>query len=742
MTWGMHRTDRQVRVLPFAGLLLGGFVFFGATPARAAWSTLGGNAQHTAVSAVAAQPLEGIHWSTPVDLAPPAGDILIHYGSPLVTPANTVVVPVKTGSNGGYRVDARSAQDGSLIWSQTTDYVLPPHNWTPSYSPALTAGNRLYFAGAGGTVYFRDSVDSGGPLSIGQAAFFGLANYAANPASFNATVFINTPITVDGAGTIYFGFRTTGSPPLGLQSGVARVDANGNGTWVSAVSASGGDANITRVPHQAAPALSNDGQTLYVVVASNDASTNHYLVGLDPVTLALKNVSPGVPMRVALKDPRNGGVNTATVIDDSSASPMVGPDGDVYYGVLGTPYNGSRGWMLHFSGTLTQTKTPGAFGWDSTASIVPVAAVPSYSGTSAYLLFTKYNNYAGQDGGDGVNKIAVLDPNATMVEPHASSNGLLVMKEILTIAGPTPDPEFVAQFPNAVREWCINTAVVDPLTKSVMANSEDGKLYRWDLATNTLSQAITLSPGVGEAYTPTVIGPDGTVYAINWAILNAVGAQPVAATPTPTPTCVPGANNSVSGQVRYYSNGLPVSGATVALRGPTTIWGQTDAAGQFAFTGLDGCNFHVEVQKLDDLNGGISALDASYTLQYVVRLRTLDAEQQLACDVTGNGTLSALDASLILQQEVGLISRFPVAQACASDWLFVPTPAPWPNQHVIPPANLPAADTCQPGAIEFTPLVGQASNQDFAAVLLGDCTGNWQPATPTPSPTLTPTATP
>jgi hypothetical protein len=75
----------------------------------------------------------------------------------------------------------------------------------------------------------------------------------------------------------------------------------------------------------------------------------------------------------------------------------------------------------------------------------------SYGGTSPYLIFTKYNNYAGLDGGDGVNRIAVLDPNATMVEPHASSNGLLVMKEILTIARPTPDPEFIAQFPNAVR---------------------------------------------------------------------------------------------------------------------------------------------------------------------------------------------------------------------------------------------------------------------------------------------------
>src|SRR6185312_9428310 len=74
--------------------------------------------------------------------------------------------------------------------------------------------------------------------------------------------------------------------------------------------------------------------------------------------------------------------------------------------------------------------------------------------------------------------------------------------------------------------WCINTAAVDPQTGSVLANSEDGKLYRWDLATNTFSEQITLTPGIGEAYTPTVIGVDGTVLAINNATLFAVRAIP------------------------------------------------------------------------------------------------------------------------------------------------------------------------------------------------------------------------
>src|SRR6187200_3282797 len=89
---------RRTRIIAMAGALFGAFSLAPVAPARAdGWSTYGGNAQHTALSSVASQPLEVIHWTTPVDLAPPSGTILIHYGSPLVTPSNTVIVPVKTG---------------------------------------------------------------------------------------------------------------------------------------------------------------------------------------------------------------------------------------------------------------------------------------------------------------------------------------------------------------------------------------------------------------------------------------------------------------------------------------------------------------------------------------------------------------------------------------------------------------------------------------------------------------------
>jgi hypothetical protein len=55
--------------------------------------------------------------------------------------------------------------------------------------------------------------------------------------------------------------------------------------------------------------------------------------------------------------------------------------------------------------------------------------------------------------------------------------------------------------------------------KCAVVNNEDGHVYRWDFTTNTLSAVLNLAPPTGEAYTPTVMGPDGAVYAINNATL-------------------------------------------------------------------------------------------------------------------------------------------------------------------------------------------------------------------------------
>jgi hypothetical protein len=521
MNWQYLNVAQPARKMSLvtAGLMLA-FLLAGSAAAQ---STFGGDAQHTANYSPAAQNLNAIHWTASIDLNNTGA--FAHYGAPLITPANTIFVPVKTGANDGFKINVFSAADGTALYSLTTDYTQPSHNWILPYQPVLatsTQGTRLYYPGAGGTVYYIDNVDSAGHGAPVQQVFYTtLAGYQANAAGFNSTVFINTPITADSNGNIFFGFRTQGTAPAPLsttQSGFARIDPSGNAIYVLAGTAAN-DATISRDTHNSAPALSNDQTTVYVAVKATSTETYGYLLGLDSTTLATK-------FKVFLKDPRSNNLNNATILDDSTASPMVGPDGDVYFGIYGNPANGSRGFLLHFSGDLTIEKTPGGFGWDNTTAVVPASMVPSYTGTSTYLLFTKYNNYAGagNDSADGVNRIALLDPNATEVDAHASSNGMLIMREVLTVIGPTADAENrSASLPLAVREWCINTAAVNPATKSIFMPSEDGHIYRWDLTGNSLTQFLQLNAGIGLPYVPTIIGPDGQIFTLNGGTMSAMG---------------------------------------------------------------------------------------------------------------------------------------------------------------------------------------------------------------------------
>ena len=197
------------------------------------------------------------------------------------------------------------------------------------------------------------------------------------------------------------------------------------------------------------------------------------LLALDSTTLATRAA-------VALIDPNS--LTPANVDDDGTSSPSIGPDGRVFYGVLEAQFgtHNGRGWLLQFDAPLKPAGVPGSFGWDIAPSVIPATMVPSYSGTSPYLLALKYNNYVDVGTGDGLNRLAVLDPRASQADRIVPA--VTVMREVITILGPTLDGTSTT----ARREWCINTMAADPARNSILANNEDGVLYRWDLATNTL----------------------------------------------------------------------------------------------------------------------------------------------------------------------------------------------------------------------------------------------------------------
>jgi hypothetical protein len=316
-------------------------------------------------------------------------------------------------------------------------------------------------------------------------------------------------------GEVYFpvGVSAAVTLPDGVKPGLARVDRNGRTRFVSAESVLGEPGQFVS---NSTPALSNDERLVYAAAASQRGS--FVLFALDSDTLAVVH-------ETHLLDPLAG--TDAVWISDSTAAPMVGPDGDVYFGVGSAKDTNGRGYLLHFDATLATRKLAGAFGWDDTPSVVPAELIPSYHGSSRYLIFSKYNNYIGfAPSGDGLDRVAVLDPNAA--QSDAFGNGQ-VMKEVETVLGPTPDPVGPSlHHPEAVTEWCINTAAIDPFTGSVLTGSEDGKLYRWDLRSGKLIESVRLAPPLGEPYTPTAVGPDGSVLAINNAILFVVGTGGIA----------------------------------------------------------------------------------------------------------------------------------------------------------------------------------------------------------------------
>ncbi len=397
------------------------------------WAGFAGNAQHTSAAPASPQPLSRVRWHTPVDPAPDlsSGELLIHYGSPMITAANTVLVPTRVSATAGFQVDAYAGATGARRWSVPTDYRAPASSddgqtWTPPLPATLATGNRLAVAGGGGTVLMRANADD--PTStLRRRAFYGLADWQAHRAQYNDAVQISTPLTAGPDGSVYFGFGVSGPTPANLSSGIARIDAAGHASWTSASTAAG-DPAVTDVALNAAPALSPDGTTVYTTVIGPSAS---FLVGMDAATLAPR-------YHAALTDPVSG--QPAFVSTSTSATPTIGPDGDVYYGVLENPFpnHNERGWLLHFDATLTHVQIPGSFGWDNTVSILPAGALPAYRGRSPYLVVSKYNNYLGLGpSGDGHNKIAVLDPRASAADPYAS---VQVMKPVQTILSPVHFP--------------------------------------------------------------------------------------------------------------------------------------------------------------------------------------------------------------------------------------------------------------------------------------------------------------
>ena len=518
------------------------------TLCTAEWPTFGRDNQHTSSSPVGAQRMERERFS--VDLSD-CSSFQQHFGAPLITANNIVVIPIHGAScSRGQHVMRAYDVSGNVIWSMNSDFLHPPKlagaGWVPQYQPVLFGEpgptQRVYFAGPGGTIRWRDNLDQPSPITSGIVRYMGAQQYQDFEQQYIDTHFVNSGLMVhDGA--LFYSVRIRSrleypNLPQGSFSILVRVDVP---THSAAIVRDGpfigGDNRFQRFPNQFTPAVSNDGLLVYWTV-SNDSSNG-------PVRIvALNTTDLSVVHRAEVRDPRDSN-RYMWLMEDSTAAPTIGPDGDVFLGLLGPNIRGQTrysGWLLHWNRELNQVKTPGGFGWDDTATIVPSFSVPQYTGRSSYLLFLKFNDYLDREGGKGLHRLVIMDPNDETERDAkgsltAQGQEIFVMRDVLSILAPEPKEPLQCRIPSQPTncfqprfEWCVNQGVFDRTTSSVFANNEDSYQYRWHLPTNTLAERFFMDTPQIEAYTPTSIGPDGAVYAINKGRMAVLEANPLETT--------------------------------------------------------------------------------------------------------------------------------------------------------------------------------------------------------------------
>jgi hypothetical protein len=291
-----------------------------------------------------------------------------------------------------------------------------------------------------------------------------------------------------------------------------------------------------RVALNAAPAVALDG-TVYLVTRAHFNSRYAYLVAVSPDLAPRWQASLrdrlgdgcGVPHSIGGQLEPNGapggcavgasyGVDPATnrpgaggVVDDSSASPVVAPDGTVLFGAL-TSYNYSQGHLMHF-GATGQYLNAYPFGWDTTPAI--------YAHDGTFSVVTKENHYgamgsycsnptfcptdrdtAAPDYPEGY-FITQLSPGLEVEWQHAATN------EERCEPGGDAGLQCVADHPHSF-EWCVNAPAVDALG-TVYAASEDGWLYAIAQG-GALRDKIFQLAAVSSAYTPVSLDAEGRVY--------------------------------------------------------------------------------------------------------------------------------------------------------------------------------------------------------------------------------------
>ena len=184
---------------------------------------------------------------------------------------------------------------------------------------------------------------------------------------------------------------------------------------------------------------------------------------------------------------------------------------------------------------------------------------------------------------------------------------------------------------------------------------------------------------------------------------------------------------TISGNIRYYSNNLPVGNVQLTLKGETQYHTITDEYGNYIFKNIRPGDYILTPEKEDDLNG-ISGTDASNIFRHASETHSLNCYEMIAADVTQSGHIGGTDASRVARYRAGLT---PCMNNNCLDWVFTPESPFARNSLNSPPSALNGCQKWPPIAypenISLYDINEDKSNLNFVAFRLGDTTGNWTP---------------
>lgn len=523
-----------------------------AATANAQWSQFGGNARHEGNAALRAQPLVRVLADVVHDPFVPEelqneGDLYVHYPVPLLD-GDDVFMSFKERPSSVmiWSVHRLHWENGQLVekWATQTDWQpVPDHAglWEPVFQSVLANGF-IFAPAAGGTL-----------LQINRTT--GAVVRRINPfSSVDPLTFVAGPPAVDSAGNIYYGaFQMQSSDPWQTDvtgAWLVRVKPDLSTAIVSFSTLvpdapRGSDlctyqfSSSTRLPPSPdavapsitcgsqrpglniAPAVAADG-TIYIVTRAHFNNYWGYVVAVNPdltrkwdksmrnrfhdgcnVLLPPNGTDGGCPDGTATGvDPYDNQPGSGRVTDNSTASPVVAPDGSVIYGSY-TFYNYSQGHLVHFAADGTYLDHAYPFGWDTTP------AIWQHDGT--YSVVTKENHYEFGYRPDSGFFISQLDPTFKVQWQYRNPSRMICRDDGCF----TEDEGF---------EWCLNAPAIDA-NGTVYGNAEDGILYAIAQGGIQVTR-LPLGGPIGAAYTSTAIDAQGRVYAQSGGHLFAVGGVP------------------------------------------------------------------------------------------------------------------------------------------------------------------------------------------------------------------------